>query len=205
MILWTIQDYPAYEIFMDSGILIANEDFVFGKELYDPAYKWLFEQMVERIGVPPQGVKYPVWAWYQWEGKRKKLDMRQSGYAERGTKIVRLTIDVNPEMILLSDFDLYHFPLNYWYLSLTENEDMAFEEEYKRYDFAFEDLQDANINTSEMLMLRNKIMKSWERIFDFELEANDWVVEPMERKSIQATMWYVKKEQLVNAEVFIAR
>lgn len=82
---------------------------------------------------------------------------------------------------------------------------MAFEEEYKRYDFAFEDLQDANINTSEMLMLRNKIMKSWERIFDFELEANDWVVEPMERKSIQATMWYVKKEQLVNDEVFIAR
>lgn len=73
MILWTIQDYPAYEIFMDSGILIANEDFVFGKELYDPAYKWLFEQMVERIGVPPQGVKYPVWAWYQWEGKRKSV------------------------------------------------------------------------------------------------------------------------------------
>jgi hypothetical protein len=37
-------------------------------------YDWMVEQMRIRIGNPPPGVRYPVWAWHQWEGKRKKPD-----------------------------------------------------------------------------------------------------------------------------------
>ncbi|WP_310603404.1 hypothetical protein [Anaerosporobacter sp.] len=27
---------------------------------------------------------YDVWAWYQWEGKRKRRDIREGGHAKRG-------------------------------------------------------------------------------------------------------------------------
>ncbi len=39
-------------------------------------YEWLISQMIKRIGPPPEGVVYPVWAWYKQNGKRKKTDLR---------------------------------------------------------------------------------------------------------------------------------
>ena len=67
------------------------------------------EQMKKRIGNPPAGVDLPVWAWYQWEGKRNRPDMRQHGRSsDKGVSIVLLTIDVPEEHVLLSDFDYRH-------------------------------------------------------------------------------------------------
>jgi len=57
--------------------------------------------------------------------------MRESGYAKRGEKIVQLTIEVDNEDMLLSDFDLFHYVLNYWYLPSDKQDDICFEEEYK--------------------------------------------------------------------------
>lgn len=205
MILWSIQDYHAYEKLMDTGILVANEDYVFEKEYFAPVYDWLYKQMVKSIGIPPPGVKYPIWAWYQWEGKRKKRDMRNSGYAERGKRIVRLTIDIDPQKVLLSDFDLYNYPLNFAYLGLTENEDLAFDRECQELGFTLYNIQDCTVQTDEMLVLRHKILKSWERIFNLALEPNEWAIQPMSTKSVQATMWYVRKSHLIKAEEFISR
>lgn len=204
MILWTIQDYHAYEELMDTGILAADEDYVLEREYFAPVYKWLYRQMVKNMGAPPKGVKYPVWAWYQWEGKRRKPDMRRGGYAERGKRIVRLTIDVDSQAVLLSDFDLYHYPLNFAYLGLKE-EDSAFERECGKSGFSIQDVRDCSIDTSEMTALREKMFNSWERIFDLDLESNDWVIQPMSKKSIQATLWYVTKDQIKSADEFIAR
>lgn len=205
MILWTIQDYAAYQKLTETGILLADEEYVFEKDYFEPVYRWLYEQMIKRIGYPLAGVKYPVWAWYQWDGKRKKPDMRKSAYAERGKKVVRLTVKVEDKDVLLSDFDLYHSPLNYGYLSLTEEEDNYFDAEYKLLGFEYHDLQDCSIRTPEMLKLREKMKRSWERIFDINLEPNDWIVESMDKKSIQATMWCIRKDQIIKAEEFIAR
>ncbi len=83
--LWTIQHRDAYEQLKTDGVLRANEAFMFGAEQFRFAYDWIAKQMYEKIGVPPEGVHYPVWAWYQWEGKRKRCDLRYSGYAMRGT------------------------------------------------------------------------------------------------------------------------
>ncbi|ACL77024.1 DUF3841 domain-containing protein [Ruminiclostridium cellulolyticum] len=55
--------------------------------------------------------------------------MRRSGHALYGENIVRLTIEVNEKDMLLSDFDLYHYPLNYWYAPLNEDDDRKVENE----------------------------------------------------------------------------
>ena len=66
----------------------------------------LLNHMKKRIWIPPDNVKYPVLAWYQWEGVRKRLDMRTHRYSgEKGTPVVLLTIDVPDDMVLLSEFE----------------------------------------------------------------------------------------------------
>ena len=62
----------------------------------------------------------PIWAWYQWEGSRRKPDLRASGYLPKGEPGVRLELRVADDRVLLSDFDLWHYVLNYWYLPKSE-------------------------------------------------------------------------------------
>lgn len=205
MKLWTIQKYPAYLSLLRTGVLTANEEYVFEKDFYTPVYEWLYNQMVKRIGKPPQGIKYPVWAWFQWEGKRSKPDMRRSGHAVRGEKIVRLTIDVNEKEILLSDFDLYHYPLSYWYLPLNEEEDREAEKRYPALSFEQLIRRELMLHPTKDPEFYNSMAESWERIFDLSIEDDGWLYNKMNKKSIQANMWQIKGEQVLNVEEYIAR
>lgn len=151
--------------------------------------------------MPQERINYPVWAWYQWEGKRKRRDIREGGYAKKGEKIVQLTIDIPDEEVLLSDFDLFHYVLNYWYLPIDERDDILFEEEYKFLEFTWNDLQDFNIQSHEMNCLRKKITSSWNRIFEIEKKDDDgWLYGKNNKKSIQATFWQLRLEQVKKAE-----
>ena len=89
--LWTIQDEAAFEVFQKTGVLRADPNHLIFDGEFKDAYDWMASQMRQRIGPAPAGVQYPVWAWYQWEGKRKRMDLRQSGYAKRGTPMVQIT------------------------------------------------------------------------------------------------------------------
>ena len=53
------------------------------------------------------GVTLPVWAWYQWEGVRKKPDLRKERWANgfEGEEFVCLECDIPDEEVVLSDFD----------------------------------------------------------------------------------------------------
>ena len=70
MKLWTIQHEEAYREFERTGVLRANNDYLFCEDDFRYAYDWIAQQMAERIGTPPDAeTKYPIWAWYKWEGK----------------------------------------------------------------------------------------------------------------------------------------
>lgn len=205
MTLWTIQHYLAYEYLQEMGILRADEDYLFCKDYLRYAYDWMREKMICAGLIPPQGVRYPIWAWYQWEGKRKRRDMRESGYAKRGEKIVQLTVEVDDWNVLLSDFDLFHYPLNRWYLPLNEKDNLEFEKLYESFGYSFQDLNNPNIQTNEMKHLRNVIALSWDRVFLLNKEDDGWLYGKNENKSIQATFWELRLDQVNKAEVFIAR
>lgn len=205
MVLWTIQHYPSYERLQKTGILRANEDYLFCADDFRYAYDWMSEKMICAGLIPPQGVKYPVWAWHQWEGRRKRRDMREGGHAKRGEKIVQLTIEINDQHVLLSDFDLFHYPLGYWYLPIDENDDSEFESRYKSLGYSFHDLSDLSIQTDKMKRLRAEIVSSWDRVLLLEREDDGWLYGKNENKTIQATFWELRLDQVVKAEVFIAK
>lgn len=164
MILWTIQHRHSYENMKKYGVLRADEEHLLD-DCFKDAYLWMSTQMKNRIGNPPKGVIFPVWAWYQWEGKRKRPDMRSFGrrWAERGTPIVLLTVDVPNNCVLLSDFDYWHIVLNNGAVIFPYDETAVYSQKEKE--------------------------KSWENIFDIECSFE----EQNQPRTTQATLWEIKK------------
>lgn len=184
-LLWTIQHEEAYREFEKTGILVANNNCLFYGEDLRFAYDWLSDQMRKRIGPPPIGIQYPVWAWYQWEGRRKRMDLRQSGYAKRGTPLVQITFEADEDTFLLSDFDAWHSVLMKQYVAHDEAE-------WNRFYNQHAHPQQCDVEPS------------WDRIFDITHYTPNWDCTP-EKKSIQATLWKIDMSQVKKAEHFLAK
>lgn len=150
------------------------------------AYNWMHNEMCDNVSAPPENVKYPIWAWYSFRGKRKKPDMRASGFASRGTPVVRLSLNVPEKEVLLSDFDLWHYPLNNWYLAVSEAEELQFDQ----------------IGGEKKQSL---ITDSWRRIYNLDAEDDGYIWGKRERRSIQGTFWQLKEEYILSVETFTAR
>ena len=184
-LLWTIQHEAAYSDFEKTGVLVANEKFLFCQDDLAFAYDWMSKQMNARIGNPPKGVKYPIWAWYQWEGKRKRMDQRLSGYAKRGTPLVQITFEADADSFLLSDFDEWHNVLANQYVAIDEAD----------WDWFYGQTPHPQ---------QCDVTQSWERIFDITHFVPKWDCAP-EEKSIQATLWKIHISQIKKVEHFIAK
>lgn len=206
MKLWTIQNIDAYEKFKNTGFLRANENFIYDDMTFH--YNWVVAQMKKRIGPPPsKEIKYPVWAWYQWNGVRhRKPDLRYSAHLPRGTSGVRIELVVDTKEVLLSDFDDFNCVLNYGYMTDTEKEYNRFYNEFESNGFCHDNFYDLGKNSKLLNYYRAKLYNSWERIFDLKRDILDeaWSGKKEER-SIQATLWEVKWGQVISAKQFIAR
>ena len=183
--LWTIQHEDAFKEFERTGILRANNNHLFCEDDFRFAYDWLSQEMVKRIGPPPANVRYPVWAWYQWEGARKRRDLRESGYAERGTPMVQIEFVADSESFMLSDFDTWNLILANHFVANNEQE----------WDLFYE----IHPNPKQ-----SDVEASWAKVFDLNSYALNWTSSP-EEKSIQATLWQIEMSQVKKVEHFIAK
>lgn len=192
MKLLTIQNECAYEKFKETGILIANDRFIWDDMIFH--YNWMVDQMKKRIGLPiSEEIKYPIWAWYQWSGiKQKKPDLRFSGHLEKGTKSVLLELEVEPGNVLLSDFDDFNNVLNYGYIADNEENFNKFYDELERDGYCHYDLQSEDKKFDILDEFKSRLYESWDKIFDLEREREEIWSGKKEDQSIQATMWEVK-------------
>lgn len=187
MILWTIQPESLYHSILKSGSYICDPQ-QFGMPEFKEMYDWLVIQMKERIGEPPEGVTYPVWAWHTQKSKRQKPDLRSerwsNGYA--GDKLVCMEIEVPDEQVLLSDFDLWSLILLNALITETEEEEQELDKIYKA------------LSPEEQLKMK---YENWKRVFDVTPLENMW----MRRGSwIQATFWILTKDMIKKVRYFTA-
>ncbi|GFP76416.1 DUF3841 domain-containing protein [Clostridium fungisolvens] len=205
MKLWTIQSESVYTKFKDTGILQADEKFIYKDMIFH--YNWMVKQMKKRVGLATsQEIKYPIWAWYQWRGvKQKKPDLRFSGHLERGARGVILELEVEPESVLLSDFDEFNNVLNYGYIADNEEDFDKFYVDLEKSGYCHYDLQRDDKKNDILSKFKLKFYKSWEKVFDLECEKNEEWSGKKENQSIQATMWEVKWNQIVSVKHFIAK
>lgn len=145
----------------------------------------------------PSGVQSPVWAWKQYRGEaQRRPDLRYTKTEFlREEAGVRLELEVPDELVLLSDFELWHYPLNRWYLPRSEEDERGFETELQTGGWG-----KAQFDEFPQYFQR-RAEKSWISIFDFAFEWQD-LTRPLNQKSIQATVWELKLEWVVGLELF---
>lgn len=166
MILYTIQEERVLKkVFSDEGYSIKSfkDTMWYDKEYRHPefidhfenAYNWMICKMQSKIKDSPKNIM-PIWAWKCFEGK--KPDLRRIGFANRGNRMLRITLNIPNDEVLLSDFDLWHYVLNASYIPEYEEDS---------YD---------NISYAGMV-------KSWDRILDEtcfgdSVQATFWTLKP---------------------------
>ena len=190
MVLWAIQPREVYTCIQGTGRYRCSPEKSPNLPDFRDAYGWLMGKMQARIGALPDGISYPVWAWHTYDGKRKKPDLRHSGYEKKGKECVCFEIEIPDRDVVLSDFDGWHFVLNHMYL----NPDCFDEETFDR-DQLWMDSLSAEAR-------ENAIRSSWDAIFDIRYCENDWV---SWGSYIQATFWELKAEQIREIQFFRAR
>lgn len=188
MILWTIQPEEVYRLLTDEGVYRCNPEKSYMYQYWPRQYDWLISQMKNRIGPPPEGVFIPVWAWYMWEGQRKKPDLRRERWENgwKGERFVSLEIDIPEDRVLLSDFDAWSVILHNGFLSMAEEEN---DELKARYESLAPDEQEKMQS------------KNWEGMFDLTSFSNGWITRG---ESIQATFWELRMEQVKKVRTFVS-
>ncbi len=152
MRLWTIQPIGFYESSREKGVLRADGRKI-GRD-WTPQYCWMREQMKKRV--PGYKGRYPIWAY------PFKPDMRRRHWGIGGQRVARIEFEAPEEKVLVSDYDLWHVPLNFGYLGTSEEDEDAFDrEEEERLGRKYARLPDPDY--PEDLALR--VYDSWERIF----------------------------------------
>lgn len=110
-----------------------------------------------------------------------------------------MEIEVSPTEVLLSDFELWHYALNYWYLPESEVDGEAFEAAPAQCGLS--------IDTHKPLpdpALDAQVKRSWERMFDLDWSHPD-VTRPRPQKSIQGVLWELPLDCVLRAQPFTAK
>lgn len=201
MKLWTIQPESVYQLLTETGVYRCNpylsvmlqpaDDAKIGTEIceqFAESYDWLVRQMEKRIGPRPEGVIYPVWAWYQY-GNRQKPDLRSERWSNGspGEKLACILLEVPDQEVLLSDFGGWHFVLG-GLVPISDSEEES-------------DQLEAYLDTLTEKDQKAFLSENWERIFDIEPFENDWTHRGTD---IQATFWELKKEYVQGVRFFTA-
>jgi len=170
LILWTLQYENFWNNLQRDGIIkFDKKEVIKDKTLFDEfqdAYKWMREQMCLRIPNSPTNT-FPFWAWERWWGYKRKPDLRSSEY--RDWHGFRIEFEIPDELVLLSDFDLWHSVLNNLYLP---NDPFGDVDNYCEIVF-------------DTPHTKEEIEESWQRIFNIELEKE-------QQRSTQACFWEIK-------------
>ena len=125
----------------------------------------------------------PIWVWCQWRGvSRRRPDLRSRGHLPTGATGVRIELELDEERVLCSDFDLWHYALNGWYLP----ESLADEREF-----------DAHPD-------RGRIAPSWRRMFNLEWRNRRYTA-ARAAKSIQGVTWELRPQDVRRSTSFVAR
>lgn len=122
---YSLQDLGAWDHAQQAGFLTGNPAYT--EPDWRGPYAWLVAQMQARLGLTHDF--WPVWMWDE------RPDLRQSHWRSRETQVL-LALDVNPDLVLASDYESWHAPLNDCALLRYEDEVIEKELSWARiFDF----------------------------------------------------------------------
>jgi hypothetical protein len=179
---WTFVPKAIVEDVLSGKIQTSPMEFSEQESLFRLAYDWMKDAMDE-AGI--QGRKPGMNPWWCWirlgEGQIKPTAMQADGTH------VLLELSLDPKDVLLSDFDMWHVPLNYWF-NAEGDEEESFENELK--------LAGLNIYEDKPLPepFHTRVQASWRDVFCLE-RVNGYTRE-LKDKAIQGVFWKMSPDNI---------
>ena len=131
---------------------------------------------------------HPIWAWYKYCGKNKP-DLRKSGHLSKGEVGYRIEVEVDERNVLLTDFSDWHLVLS--------GDETSFELKHSYFYLDTCDDEEIKLFSDEGWFVKDdKILFDWNKII---LDKNSPITD------IQATIWYIKLEQVKSVQKFKSR
>jgi hypothetical protein len=203
--LWTIQHEAVLERLERQGYFYADGRRVWWA--FREAYLWLRDRYREH-NPNHEGRAALIWAWHC-----PKPDLRSPGHLEKGAPGVRLEIEVPDEQVLLSDFDGWHFRLNYSYLSESDADDVEWYaktdpfkrelrdlERFRNRIAKEQDLDQQEATLEAVRRFHDEKERSWLRMFDLPLMATvfkrEGMVGPHHEQGVQAVFERLELDQV---------
>ena len=199
MKVYTIQRVAFYEELMRDGIVYCNLESHWCRDCRIQ-YDWMAEQMRKRIGEPPSPeIKYPIWVWLQYNSRKDPIPpMSPKDIHREEDEAVMLELEVPDDEVLLSDLDLWLLPLNSWSISGKREDKLLYKE--------LEEHEKIHGKCYQMHeyppTIRQKIIDTWERVFDLDIHDRYIATSKRQNRSIQGTIWYLRKEWIKVAHIF---
>lgn len=165
---------------------IFEHDEILQDDLHRPwgfaqSYVWLRETMLANNVPHIAANAHLIWAWYQWGSPKKKIpDKRYEGVYNyfNDEPYVLLELDIDPERVTLSDYDLWHFVLNYFYIGKRRESD-RFAKLHNHYKF-----KGKKLDQEGQEILEN----TWHYIFDMK-KSRQYLEIKKNQQRIQATFF----------------
>ncbi|AOY78149.1 DUF3841 domain-containing protein [Clostridium formicaceticum] len=181
--LWTRQHKQVLKELEENGIYHAKKEYITEKmddisEYYLKLYDWYVKEAEKIVPRPDEIIKYPIW-----------LSTSSETMLQPTEDTIVLELEVPREYVVITDFERWGYVVNYWYVPLDKEDEKKHNEELKRYGIRDESALYMSHKGNFYPLLRNKIIKSWNRIFDSNLPTSGIT---------QATLWEIKKEWIVN-------
>lgn len=199
MRVYSIQTVDFYNELLLNGVAYCNRESHWCRD-YRMQYDWMAEQMRKRIGEPPlPNIQYPVWVWLQYNSRKDpKPRMSPKEIGKGQNEAVMLELDVPDNEVLLSDLDLWLLPLNHWAICNKHDDNLL----YKELD-EYEKTHGKCYRMHEYPeCIRSKILSTWEHVFDLDIRDRYIVRYRRQNRSIQGTIWLLRKEWLKVAHIF---
>lgn len=190
MKLWSIRNLSEIEQLQNQGFFITaptriSPDFV-------TAYRWISLQLAQKVPKPRAACQYPLWAWQCWDSERSCRPDLRVRWGKRGETLALMTCEIPDNLLLLSDYQLWHFVLNHDFLANNQTEENHFNALSRQNDAISQ-------KTCEQL-----ITDSWQRIFDWHSIDSDYFGQGL-GTSIQAVCWEIRQEWITSVQYFRAK
>lgn len=133
-----------------------------------------------------------MWAWYQYNSAKSRKPLRSWLDIQEGVSAY-MEIEIPDNEVLLSDFCNWHNVLNQYPLTnwkrISKKIDLLEKEDGKSLDF-----------DDYPVEIQKEIEQSWEAIFDLERRDKEVGRTHKRNRSIQATFWMLKPENVISVE-----
>jgi len=173
---WQIWPADAYEAVRSSEVILGNWSRC--EPCYWPYYAWMSLQMRRRLNLDRNFP--PLWLWVRYGERNPRPDLRCGWHLPRGEQGVLLTLEIPRERVLLSQFEMWNWVLNGYYVPFVEPDGRG------------------EGNSPE------KTLASWDRIFELDFGDEEWWG-PVESRQIQGCTPWIERSEIQDVLPFVSK